>query len=163
MDILITPLLDEVSEALRAAQEDKNRIRNTTLANLDAEIEKYQRRIEKIYEDYLDEKIPETLYQRKFEEYRASQKLLQNKRVNIEQIEDEYYGTVNHLLRLSKNAPKLFEKANNEQKRSIINLVLSNLQLDGDQLRWNYKKPFDTMAFCNKNASWLSLVDSNKD
>jgi len=144
---------EEVSQALRKSHEDKKHMRDTALATLDSEIEKYQKRIEKIYEDYLDEKIPETLYQRKFEEYRNSQKSLQNKRQNIEQVEDEYYGTVDHLLSLSKNASRLFEKANNEQKRSIINLVLSNLQLDGSQLRWKYKKPFDTMAFCNNNAS----------
>ncbi len=153
---------NEVSEALRTAHEDKKRMRDSTLANIDAEIEKYQRRIEKVYEDHLDGKIPDLLYQRKFEEYRTSQKSLQNKRVNIEQVEDEYYGTVNHLLRLSKNAPKLFEKANNEQKRSMINLVLSNLQLDGNQLRWEYKKPFDTMAFCNKKTTWLPGPDSNR-
>lgn len=33
--------------------------------------------MEKIYEDYLDEKIPESLYQRKFDEFRAAQKKLQ--------------------------------------------------------------------------------------
>lgn len=146
-----------VSDALRASHEDKRSMRDSTLHAIEAEIEKYQKRIERVYEDYLDEKIPEELYKRKFEEFRTKQKSLQNKRVNIEQVEDDYYGTVSHLLSLSRNAVKLFEKANPEQKRSIINLTLSNLQLDGDQLRYKYKKPFDTMAFCSKNSNWLRL------
>ncbi len=148
---------EQVSGALRASHEDKKRMRDTTLATLDAEIEKYQRRMEKVYEDYLDEKIPEALYQRKFDEFRKAQKSVQNKRINIEQIEDDYYGTVNHLLKLSKNATKLFEKANIEQKRSLINIVLSNLQLDGKELRWELKKPFDTMAFCTVSGNWLGV------
>lgn len=152
----------QVSEALRVSHEDKKRMRETTLARLDAEIEKYQTRMEKVYEDYLDEKIPEALYQRKFDEFREAQKSLQNKRLNIEQIEDDYYGTVNHLLRLSKNATKLFAKANPEQKRSLISIVLSNLQLDGEQLRWELKKPFDTMAFCSVSGNWLPESDSNR-
>ena len=153
---------NEVSEALRAAHDDKKQLRETTMLTLDTEIEKYQRRIEKVYEDYLDEKIPEALYQKKFEEYRKAQKSLQNKRQNIEQIEDDYYATVNHLLDLSKNATKLFLKANNEQKRSLINLVLSNLQLEGDQLRWKTKEPFKTMVLCNENSSWLRQLGSNQ-
>src|SRR5690606_18305016 len=70
----------EVSEALRASHEDKKRMRDTSLATIDAEIEKYQTRMEKVYEDYLDEKIPEALYKRKFEEFRNAQKSAQNKR-----------------------------------------------------------------------------------
>lgn len=152
----------QVSDALRVSHEDKKRMRDTTLATLDVEIEKYQGRTEKVYEDYLDEKIPESLYQRKFDEYREAQKSLENKRINIEQIEDDYYGTVTHLLRLSKNATKLFEKADPEQKRSLISIVLSNLRLDGDLLRWELKKPFDTMAFCSENSNWLRQLGSNQ-
>ncbi len=152
----------QVSEALRASHQDKIRMRDSSLATLDTEIEKYQSRIEKVYEDYLDEKIPEDLYQRKFDEYKATQKNLQNKRLNIEQIEEEYYGTMAHLLKLSKHAPMLFGKGDVEQKRAIINLTLSNLLLDGDKLRWELKKPFDTMAFCNDNGNWLLGPDSNR-
>jgi site-specific DNA recombinase len=153
---------DQVSEALRAAHEDKKLLHDKTVTMLDIEIEKYQKRIEKVYEDYLDEKIPEALYQRKFDEYRSAQKKLQNKRINIEQIDDEYYGTVTHLLKLSKTAPKLFQRADIEQKRSLINMVLSNLKLDGELLRWELKKPFDTMAFCSENSNWLRRLDSNQ-
>lgn len=148
----------EVSEALRAAHEDKKRMRNANLTMLDNEIEKYQKRMEKVYEDYLDENIPEELYKRKFEVYRTAQKAIQNKRINIEQVEDDYYGTVSHLLRVSKNAVKLFEKADQEQKRSLISIVLSNLRLEGDQLIWELKKPFDTMVFCGQNDNWLRVV-----
>jgi site-specific DNA recombinase len=153
---------DQVSTALRQVHEDKKHMRDQTLGHIDAEIEKYQKRIEHVYEDYLDEKIPEDLYKRKFEEYRKAQKALQNKRVNIEQVEDDYYGTVNHLLMLAKQFPKLFEKADPEQKRSLINMILSNLELKGNLLRWELKKPFDTMAFCSENGNWLRELDSNQ-
>jgi site-specific DNA recombinase len=153
---------EQVSEALRASHEDKKRLHDSTIITLDTEIEKYQTRIEKVYEDYLDEKIPEELYQRKFDEYRSAQKKLQNKRINIEQIDDEYYGTVTHLLKLSKTAPKLFRKADIEQRRSLISMVLSNLRLEGDLLLWELKKPFDTMAFCSNNGNWLRGLGSNQ-
>ena len=152
----------EVSTALRIAHEDKKRMRDSSLLIIDTEIEKYQNRIEKVYEDYLDEKIPEDLYKRKFNEFKSSQKSLQNKRLNIEQVEDDYYATVSHLLKLSKDAPTLFENADNEQKRSMINLVLSNLELNGTQLRWETKEPFKTMVLSNEMNSWLRRLDSNQ-
>ncbi len=152
----------EVSMALRTAQEDKKTLRAKALGTLDTEIEKYQKRMDKVYEDYLDETIPELLYKRKFEQYRNAQKTLQNKRLNVEQVEDDYFATVNHLLSLAKKTPELFKRANNEQKRSLINLVLSNLQLKGKELGWELKKPFDTMAFCSENGNWLRGLDSNQ-
>lgn len=153
---------EQVSSALRTAHEDKKKTHAETLQKFDEEIARYQKRIERIYEDYLDEKIPEELYNRKFNEYRDKQKALRNKRENIELIEDNYYATVSHLLKLSKNAPKLFLRANHEQKRALINLVLSNLELKGKQLLWEMKKPFEMMVFCNQNQNWLPGPDSNR-
>ena len=152
---------EEVSEALKQAHNDKKKMLLTTQSNLDTQIANYQSRVEKVYEDYLDEKIPEDLYKRKFDEYRDKQRILKERREKIELIDDEYYLSAAHLLRLARDAPKLFKVGNIEQKRTIISLVHSNLLLDQDQLRWEYKKPFNTMALCNKNAKWLPGLDSN--
>ena len=45
-----------------------------------------------------------------------------------------------------------------ERRRQIINIVFQNLELHVDQLRWKYKKPFDSMASYN-NSSWLRMRD----
>lgn len=163
-DAIQIPLSDyeAVSKALRSSHDDKKHSDKALLSSLDASITKYQTRIEKVYEDYLDEKIPESLYKKKFQEYRDTQKKLQDKRQTFELVDDSYYGSVSHLLKLSRDAPRLFEKADNEQKRSLITTVLSNLELDGDQLRWKYKEPFNTMALCNQTLNWLRRLDSNQ-
>ncbi len=153
---------NEVSEAMRAAHEDKKQMRTQTLATVETELAKYQNRIDKVYEDYLDEKITEDLYERKTEEYREKQKVLQYRRENIELVDDEYFATVSHLLKLARSAPRLFEKANIEQKRSLLKIVLSNFSLDGDQLRWKLKEPFKTMVLCSEMNSWLRRLDSNQ-
>ena len=152
----------EVSTVLRQTHEDKKRYREQTLSSIESEITKFQSRIDRVYEDYLDDKITEELYQRKSDEYRANQKKLQRQRDNIELVDDEYFGTVFHLLNLAKSAPKLFQKANIEQKRSLLQIVLSNFSLDGDQLRWKLKEPFETMVLCSENSSWLRQLGSNQ-
>jgi hypothetical protein len=136
-------------------------MREENLSRLDAEINKYQNRIERNYDSYLDGDINKEIYKQKAEEFRKAQKSLQNKRINIEQVDDDYYGTVTHLLNMARNAPTIFENSNVEEKRSLIDLVLSNLELKDKELRWELKKPFDTMAFCNENSNWLGMRDSN--
>jgi hypothetical protein len=37
-------------------------------------------------------------------------------------------------------------------------MIVSNLELDSDLLRYKYKKPFDMMAFCNETSNWLALA-----
>ena len=59
-----------------------------------------------------------------------------------------------HLTRLANQLPSLFENASFDQKREIINTVLSNLSLKQNLLGWKYKKPFDLMALCNENTNW---------
>ncbi len=155
-------IFGEISSVLRASHEAKKDAQVATLASIQTEIDKYQKRIERVYDDYLDEKIDEAFYNRKFAEFREKQKILQYRRENLELVDDEYYATVSHLLKLAKDAPILFEKADIQQKRKMIKTVLSNFTLDGDQLGWKYKKPFDTMAFCAENSNWLRRLDSNQ-
>ena len=38
----------------------------------------------------------------------------------------DYYSTASYLLKLASNIESLFLKANHEQKRSILNLIVSN-------------------------------------
>lgn len=151
----------QVSEVLRKSHEEKKQRYQSDITTIEVEIKKYQSRKEKVYEDYLDGKISEDFYNRKFEEFSIKIKLKQEQRESLELANDDYYGTVSHLLRLANNVENLFLKANQEQKRSILNLIVSNLELDGDLLRWKYKKPFETMAFCTKNANWLRLQVTN--
>lgn len=151
----------QVSDGLRINHEEKKRNYQSDLNNIESEIKKYQTRKERVYEDYLDGKIPEDLYNRKFEEFGIKIKLKQEQRESLELSNDEYYTTISYLLNLANNVEDLFLKADHEQKRSILDLIVSNLELDGDSLRWKYKKPFDLMAFCAENSTWLSLQVTN--
>ena len=151
----------EVSEKFRESYEQDKQDKESKAQVMDTEISKYQTRISRLHDLYIDDDISKEIYQRKVKEMEDSRKALERRRENIELDLDNNFGTVNHLLRLSKNAPKLFEKADIEQKRTLINLVLSNLSLDDEKLRWEYKKPFDKMAFCNENGNWLGRRDSN--
>ena len=65
----------QVSEVLRKSHEEKKQRYLSDMTAIEAEIKKYQLRKEKVYEDYLDNKISEDFYSRKFEEFNIKIKL----------------------------------------------------------------------------------------
>lgn len=147
-----------VSESFKADFEGDRRNKWAKLSQLEAEIGKYEKRSERVYEDYADEVISKELYLRKDSEYKKSIKALKRQMKNIELGSDEEITSVNRLLDLSNRAPTVFKDANPEEKRSLINYVISNLLLEGDLLRWKLKKPFDTMALCALSGNWLTTI-----
>ncbi|NLA43348.1 recombinase family protein [Candidatus Saccharibacteria bacterium] len=147
----------EVSKVLQETSEKNSHTLKQRITTLESEIKKYQTRKERVYEDYLDGKIPEDLYQRKFQEYDSLAKIKQEDLKRFELSDNDHYLSVSHLLKLARDIQKLFLKADIDQKRLLINTIGSNFSLDGDLLRWKYKKPFDLMASCNENLNWLRL------
>lgn len=133
------------------------------LSTIKGEISRFENRIDRLYEDYLDGKIDESLYERKSKEYQSSLVNLKTQQSTFELSEFDRYETVSHLLEVSKNAHKTFSKLDYLGKRKILKKVLSNSRLSGDLLLLKMKKPYELMAFCNDNSTWQGHVESNHD
>jgi site-specific DNA recombinase len=84
------------------------------------------------------------------------------------QLEDHSEGdkqfliNASYILELANRAGELFESSEVSQKRQLIEMVLSNLKLEGEKLVYNLKAPFDAIAECSQNDSWLRRPDSNR-
>lgn len=152
---------DDISQKLRAEHEATLKDRGKAIKAIESEIAKYDLRLERMYDDYLDSKIDEALYEKKSKEAKAKRKRLVKRQTSFELSVNNDYGSKLHLLKLARDAPKLFKKANFEQKRALINKVLSNLRLDGNLLRSEFKDPFDLIVKCNKTENWYPREESN--
>jgi site-specific DNA recombinase len=69
-----------------------------------------------------------------------------------------------YIVDLAARGATLFaaESTKLEQKRYLINLVLSNAKLDGKSLSFNLEKPFDILVGLSKSSTWLRGLDSNQ-
>jgi len=144
----------EVVEEIESIKgNEKTRIESER-SRIQSEINKYDARLEKMYIDRLDGLIPDSIYEQKYEEFKKNQHALAKRLQNIELLNSELIDEYSHLLNLANKAAELFKKADYLQKREILNLVLSNSTLNKKELRWNYKEPFNLMAFCNENSTW---------
>ena len=98
-----------------------------------------------------------------YDQYRAKwrkhQKKHQKKLDRLSETNEQYYVTVSYLLDIVARGKELFEGANPNEKRELIGLLGQNLLLDGKQVQITLYKPFDTLASCVDDSTWLLVVE----
>lgn len=93
-----------------------------------------QNRIDRAYRDKLDNKIGEDFWQRKTSEWILEKENLAIKLVSLQKENTHYLENVRLILELSENASRLFKRANAEQKRKLISLLVSNCSYAAEKL-----------------------------
>lgn len=154
---------NQIVETLNADIIQRNKEAQSSKDALRQEISKYETRIDRLYDEYIDQKIDESFYTHKANQYRE---IIANLKPQVDALElsdSNHIETVSSLLEISKTAHKTFLEADYKDKRRLLKLVLSNLELKDKLLRCELKKPFDKMAFCNNNSTWQGHVESNHD
>lgn len=99
-------------------------------------------------------RITKNEYDKKTYELKQSQYDLNLKLKQYTEADKKFGITVNYLLDLASRAYELFESSKIEQKRQLINFLLSNLRLKGKTLLYDVNKPFDVMLNSNKCSEW---------
>lgn len=79
----------------------------------------------------------------------------------LEEADNNFYLTATYLLQLFEHGDKLFEVANIEEKRELLQLVLSNLKLNAKTVRFTPNEPFATVLKLSECSAWQEWRDSN--
>jgi site-specific DNA recombinase len=156
------PIVEKISQILKASHEGKVEYHNSVLSGLQAEYKRFQGRLDKMYEHYLDGQLPEEEYLRKRKEYCEKRDAVQSKMDALEKADENYHVTATYLLKLASRAGELFESSGPELKRQILKLVLQNCEVDGVSLCPTYRSPFNLMAEGAFRTNWLPGLDSNQ-
>ncbi len=77
---------------------------------------------------------------------KEKQYILNDKLKSLTEADENYSMTLISLLNICSKAPELFASSKVEQKRQLINFLLSNLKLKGKTLEFVLKKPFDVLV-----------------
>jgi len=100
-------------------------------------------------------RITESYYEKKRKEYRTKQREINGKIAKLHFADEEYYLTSEYLLKLASRASELFESSEMHEKRLLLKMTLQNLELKGKKVRFNWIKPFDTIADYASRSAWL--------
>jgi len=148
-------VLEDITEALKQTHQDKSAFRKTLLTQYQTEHQKYQDRIENMYEDKLDGSITESFYDKKRNEYRLKQDEINKQIAKLQFADEEYYLTSEYILKLASRANELFESSELQEKRLLLKMTLQNLELKGKKAQFDWIKPFDAIALHASRQTWL--------
>ena len=154
-------VIDDITGSLKSVHQGKGELREQVFSQLNKEKEKYAKRLENLYRDKLDESITPNEYDKFYQEFRSKIEDIDNRLLNLQKAEDDYYLTASYLLQLSKQAYELFVSSEMEQKRQLLKLLLQNPTLEGKKVRYSLIKPFDTILSYADRQRWLRRKDSN--
>jgi hypothetical protein len=102
--------------------------------------------MDRAYEDKLNGKVPEQLWERKSVEWNNELVDIQFQIKSHESANLEYYKTGVDILELANQAYDMYLQQSCQKQRRLLNIILSNCTFDHGTLCPIYNKPFDILA-----------------
>ena len=95
------------------------------------------------------------MYDKKLREYKERQgEILVDMRIHSD-ADEEFYLTANTVLNVAKRALEIFKSSEVPEKRQFLNFLLQNCQLDGKNLTFTMRNPFDRILATNNQPILL--------
>jgi site-specific DNA recombinase len=155
------PLVAEIREHLKQSHSAKVDYREKATLALKKEFEGIKHKLDRLVDLLIEQSITQSIYDTKVQE-------LQNRRHEVEQrlaahtkADDTFNYTLSVLLGLTARAHECFLRANIEQKRKLLTLIFANLEMQGANLCYTLRKPFDVLAQIPESEDWRARRDSN--
>jgi site-specific DNA recombinase len=142
-------VLEWIKTALKGSHEAEERHHKEAVAVLQGQYDKLQKRLDALYVDKLDGEITRESYEQKSGKWRLEQEDVLRMIEKHRDANRVYLDEGVRILELAQHSVILYEKQSMEEKRRLLNFVLSNSIWKGGKLLPNYRKPFDLIAVTN--------------
>ena len=132
--------------------------------NLTKQLKFLDSRFDRLKKTYLDGDFSREEYLKEKQYIELEQKFLENKIAQLSTDNKEFEITLEYLLELTSKINFLYESSRIERKRKILNLVFSNFFLNGSNLSYELKKPFDMFVKrANRLKNWEQVDATRTD
>ena len=155
-------LLQELKDQLKNIHEAKNHFKEQSIARIKKQHDGIGKKLSNLLNLRIDDSITQDEYDEKVIELKQEKKYLEHEIKQFDDADDKFAISVQYLLDICSKALDLFKDGNPDEKRELINFVLSNLSLDGEKLHYDLNKPFDIIVQSSKSSEWWSISDSNR-
>ena len=154
-------LKDEIVEYAKRSCETEKVYHKKQIAELNKEYTTIQGKLDKLTDLLLDDAISRTEHENKRLKLKLRQLEIAGQLDSFTMADDGFRDAVVDLLGLTAEAHQIFKGSSNEGKRRLINFVFSNLQLEGQKLRFFLRQPFDLFVGATNCQEWRAREDSN--
>ena len=160
--IQISPKLAQwIAEGLSDTQTTLENTRRQSVAHLTKRRQAIQTKLDRGYEDYLEERISDTLWARKSQEWESELGTIDVEAGRLSHPTPAYRVTGEKTLELAKRAYSLYSQQPFAERRRLLDSVLSNCTFDRGTLYPTYIKPFDLLSQGHETGNWRGRRDSN--
>lgn len=146
----------ELKERLKNIHESKNHYKEESIARIRKKYKGIDKKLSNLLNLQLNDSITQNTYDEKAYELKQEKKDLELEIKQFDDADDKFVMTVQYLLDLCSRAHELFKSSKPEQKRQLINFVLSNLTLDKEKLDYDLNKPFDAIVQSANRSEWYT-------
>lgn len=151
-----------ILKALKESFHDEQKYMQEQLNSLNAKKQKLRARIDGLYLDKIDGKISEEFWQERHNNWTQSLITIQNN-INAYEIANiDFISEGSRFLKICREIKELYLYGNNKERKELINYVLQNFSMDGENLSYEYKKPFDIFVKGLNRNKKLPRLDSNQ-
>ncbi len=149
-------VIDEVVEGLRKSNDSKDIYHKDALVSLRLEYDAIQIKISRMTDLLLEGTIQKDDYDIRLKSFKERQREVLVQIEDHTNADEKYYITASNVLNLAKNALKLFESSELDEKRALLNYLLQNSVAEGKKLTFELRSPFNTiLALSNQPIGLL--------
>ncbi|MNK15773.1 hypothetical protein D3C87_339230 [compost metagenome] len=134
-------VIEWTRHALFENHQDEKLTRDRELKRLSSEYQTLQRKIDACYDDKLDGLISTERWQSKNDQWKSEQEQIEKKIAHLRQDNTAYLNEGIKLMELARKASELFKVLNQDEKRELLNQVLSNPQIKNGSLCYDFRFP----------------------
>ncbi len=149
-------IADQIVDTLNEVHQQKIEFQNKQFDELTKEQRNLTKMMDNLYLDKLKGRITESAYDKFYQQFRDDLDNINVRLAKLQEAENNYYIITKRLLELTSKAHDLFIGSEVDEKRQLISLVLSNLQISGENIVYNVVKPFDAIMKSNDCQVWCA-------
>ncbi len=153
--------IERLETEIQSSHQAENRFQDDMLKKLRSERDDYKHRIRVAFDAMTSGSITPDDYNENKGRYDQEIARIDGQLTRLEDADQNFYTTSAYLLQLFKHGDKIFEVATDEEKRQIISILLSNLQMKGKTVRFTPNEPFATVLKLSERSMWQGRQDLN--
>lgn len=135
-------LLDWIREALRASYKDQIETYEVAVTKLNSELDRAQKRLDRLYDDYLDERIAPDFYDRKKKEYEQRKEVVIKDISKYSKSNDKFQQIGMNLYEISQRGDELYDRVDTDGKRELLQLVFKDMGIVNGEAQLVYSEGF---------------------
>ncbi|MFA5107843.1 MAG: recombinase family protein [Patescibacteria group bacterium] len=138
--------VDELITELKKSHEAESAFNRRAFEGLTSEYEEIQTRLDKLMDFLIDGSITKPDYDKKLKQLKERQSEITVRLEEHTRADENYLISATTVLNLARNASEIFESSEVAEKRQILNFLLQNCRVEGREMLFDLKKPFDVIA-----------------